>query len=321
MTASTPQLSIVGSVYQGKDTIEAFCRRVTEVVAPMGLSHELVIVDDGSTDGTYDILEGLQKLDPALRVVRFSRNFGHHAGITAALDHARGDHVFLLDTDLQDDPGWLPEFYEKLTSENVDVVYGYQTRRVGGVKDRIAGGMFWWLFNKISEVKVPNNAVTARLMTRRYVDALRSLRESERFMGGLAAWVGFPQLGVAVTRAERGGGKSTYNFARKVRLLLAAVTSFSAYPLRLATKSGIVMALIGFVYGAYIIINKLVNPDQVMSGWASLGSMMLIIGGMNLAMIGMVGLYLARTYEQAKDRPIYIVMDELGRPDDPGGGD
>jgi len=321
MTASTPQLSIVGSVFQGKETIEAFCRRVNEVVAPLGMSHEVVIVDDGSSDGTYEILERLQSADPNLRVIRFSRNFGHHAAVTAALDHSRGEYVFMLDTDMQDDPGWLPGFLDKLRDEKVDVVYGHQTRRAGGLKDRIAGGMFWWVFNKISEVKVPNNAVTARVMTRRYVDALIKLRESERFMAGMAAWVGFPQVGVPVTRAERGGGKTTYTFTKKVRLLLAAVTSFSAYPLRVATRAGLFMAFVGLAYGAYIVVHKLLYPASVVSGWASLGSMMLIIGGMNLAMLGIVGLYLARTYEQAKGRPLYIVMEELGEPgnDDPAG--
>lgn len=306
-----PELSIVGPVYQGAESIELFYRQCTDAAVASGVSHEIVIVDDGSTDGTFEVLRRLRRDDPRLRPVRLSRNFGHHAAVTAGLDRARGERVFLLDSDLQDDPALLPRFLEEIEASGADVVYGYQERRRGGLFERLSGDLFWGTFNRLSKVRVPRNLLNLRLMSRRYVDALLSLRESGRFLGGMYHWVGFPQRGIPVRRRPRSHGRSTYSLSRKLELAFSAFTSFSAVPLQLAARTGLAITVLGVGVGGYIVLRKLLYPASIVSGWASLGSGILILGGLNMFMTGMVGLYLARVYEQVKGRPLYVVMEDV----------
>jgi putative glycosyltransferase len=304
---TSPALSVVGPVYQGEESVEPFYDEVCRAVSSLQLSYEIVLVDDGSSDGTFARMEALHRRDPAhVRVVRLSRNFGHHLAATAALDHARGEWVFLLDTDLQDDPAWLTPLWAEMQRSGADVVYGQQQQRRG-----LSGKLFWRIFNKLSGLPVPPNQVTARLMKRRYVDALLSLRETRRFMAGLMTWVGFHQLPIAVERRPRRFGRSTYSLTRKLSLFADAVTSFSGAPLMLAMKIGFLVTSIGLGLATYIIAQKLISPGSLVSGWASISSAVLVTGGLNMFLIGVVGTYLARVYDQVKERPSYVVMDRL----------
>ncbi len=300
MTAPVPALSIVGSVYQGSATVERFYQEATEAAAPTGLTYEIVLVDDGSRDASFERMRRLQRADPAhARVFQLSRNFGHHAAVGAALELARGELVFLLDTDLQDRPELLRTFLDEFRAQPVDVVYGYQKRRRGEIFERVSGAIFWWLFNCLSGMRMTPNPVTTRLMSRRYVDALLGLREYHRFTAGLMEWIGFPQRAIPVVRAPRPIGKSHYGMTRKLQLFLTALTSFSAYPLQFATRLGFAVTIVGTTLAL------------------SLSSLIVVLGGLNLTLIGMVGSWLARTYEQVKGRPRFIVMEAVDQTDTP----
>jgi len=318
VTAPVPALSIVGSVYQGSATVERFYQEATEAAAQTGLTYEIVLVDDGSRDASFERMRRLQRADPAhARVFQLSRNFGHHAAVGAALELARGELVFLLDTDLQDRPELLRTFLDEFRAQPVDVVYGYQKRRRGEIFERVSGAIFWWLFNCLSGMRMTPNPVTTRLMSRRYVDALLGLREYHRFTAGLMEWIGFPQRAIPVVRAPRPIGKSHYGMTRKVQLFLTALTSFSAYPLQFATRLGFAVTIVGTTLAFYILVRKLVQPDHYAAGWVSLSSLIVVLGGLNLTLIGMVGSWLARTYEQVKGRPRFIVMEAVDQTDTP----
>jgi putative glycosyltransferase len=307
-----PELSVVASVYQGSQSIQPFYEQVVAAVRATGLSYEIVLVDDGSRDDSFPKLRELQKADPAhLRVFSLSRNFGHHAAVAAALERCRGELVFLLDSDLQDDPALLSEFLSLMKSKQVDVVYGYQEHRRGGLFERLSGGAFWWLFSKLSGFQIGQSPRTIRVMTRRYVDAVVALGEVHRFTAGLMAWVGFRQHGVPIVPKERKFGRSTYSLKRKVNLLLDAIISFSARPLTLATQGGFAITGLGLLYGTYIVGLKLLAPSSIMAGWSSVLAAILVIGGLNITLTGAVGLYVAKTYEQVKLRPKFVIMDAV----------
>jgi putative glycosyltransferase len=306
------ELSIVASVYQGSQSVQPFCEQVHEAARATGLDYEIVLVDDGSRDDSFEKMRELQKKYPAqLRVFSLSRNFGHHAAVAAALEQCRGQLVFLLDSDLQDDPALLPEFLSLLRSKNVDMVYGYQERRHGGWFERWSGGIFWWLFSRLSGLNLGQSPRTIRLMTRRYIDAVVSLGEVHRFTAGLMAWVGFRQHGRMIVPKERKFGRSTYSLRRKVNLLLDAIVSFSARPLTLATQAGFIITGLGLLYGGYIFALKLISPSSILAGWPSVLAAILVIGGFNMMLTGAVGLYVAKTYEQVKLRPKFVIMDAI----------
>jgi len=316
MTTKVPALSVVGSVYQGAETIERFYKEATEAAAEAGLTYEIVLVDDGSRDASFECMRRLQRSDPThARVFQLSRNFGHHAAVGAALEFSRGELVFLLDTDLQDRPGLLRTFLDELRAHSVDVVYGYQERRHGKTFERVSGTVFWWLFNRLTGLRMTPSPVTTRLMSRRYVDALLGLREYHRFTAGLMEWIGFPQRAIPVVRAPRPVGKSHYVLTRKLQLFLTALTSFSAYPLQFATRLGFGITFVGITLALYILVRKLFQPEHYAAGWVSLSSLIVILGGLNLTLIGMVGAWLARTYEQVKGRPRFIVMESVDQTD------
>ena len=305
-------ISLVGPIYQGSTHAEPFYQQASEALRELPYDYEIVLVDDGSTDDTFVRLLEIQRADPEhVRVVRLSRNFGHHAAATAALEKARGDYIFILDTDLQDDPRWINKFLETLEAEKLDMVYGFQSKRCGGFFERLFGMVFYWLFNKISDVPITPNSIFARVMTRRFVDALLQLRESDRFLAGLMHWVGFPQRAVEIQRVPRAYGKSTYSLARKINLALSAITSFSSAPLTWAMKLGFITTFLGLALALHFIVIKLFFPLSIGSGWTSIFSIILIVGGLNMFLTGMVGLYLSRTYAQVKHRPTYVIMTEL----------
>ena len=312
MNSSAPGLSIVGSVYQGSETVDRFYQEATEAAVKTGLSYEIVLVDDGSKDDSFERMRRIQRADPThARVFQLSRNFGHHAAVGAALELARGELVFLLDTDLQDKPELLGRFLSEFREHQVDVVYGCQDRRRGQFFERASGALFWWLFNHLSGMKMTASPVTTRLMSRRYLDALLSLREYHRFTAGLMEWVGFPQRAIPVVRPPRALGRSHYGLTRKFQLFLTALTSFSAYPLQFATRLGFLIIFVGTTLALYILVRKILQPEHYASGWVSLSSLIVVLGGLNLAMIGLVGTWLARTYEQVKARPRFIIMEAV----------
>lgn len=299
-------ISIVTSLYRSEAFLDDLYARLTRVATRMNLEYEIIFVNDGSPDGCLDRVLRLLPSDPHVRVVDLSRNFGHHVAVSAGYDVTRGRRVFVIDSDLEEDPDWLERFWGEMDRTGADVVYGVQTARKGAFLSNLFAKTFYRLFNLMSEVRIAEDACTARLMTRRYVEALQSLKDKSLFMAGNYAWTGFQQHPVPVEKQEP-KGMTTYGFLRRVGLLVRAVTTFTAYPLRLIFLLGVVISLLGGAFGCYLILRKLVDPDSVMSGWASVMASLWFLGGVIIAFLGVIGIYIATAFAEVKDRPRYIV--------------
>ena len=297
-------LSIVATLYYSAAYIEEFHARVSSAAQQITSDYEIILVDDGSPDNSLEVALSLVARDPKVRVLELSRNFGHHKAIMTGLDHAKGDLVFLIDSDLEEAPELLSAFHASLKSERADVVYGVQKSRRGGWFERVSGGAFYWMFNLLSTYPVPPNLVTARLMTREYVRALVQHKDREIFLAGLWAITGFRQIASPVDKEHK--GRTTYSFVRRVVLLVNAVTSFSSRPLIFIFYLGsAVMSLSAFAGMALIVRYLFFAP--FLQGWASLMVSIWFLGGLTIFCVGIVGIYLSRVYSETKERPYTII--------------
>jgi len=302
-----PQISIVSTIYKSAGTIARFVDECLMVLQSMNCaSFELVIVNDGSPDESRDILLNLRQSHPEITLIELSRNFGHHYALSAGLDYCMGDLIFLIDSDLQVGPQILPHFHRELTDSDFDVVYGYQEQRNGSWFEAASGQMFWRLFNFISETRVPPNVVTERLMSRKYVDALKQLSERNLFLGGMMYWIGFKQKGIPITKAAR-TGKSSYNLARKIDLFVNAITSFTPGPLKVIFHAGLVITALSVVLAASVVIRKLASPESTLVGWTSLLAVVLLGLGFITCCLGIIGIYLSKIFIQVQQRPKYLI--------------
>jgi dolichol-phosphate mannosyltransferase len=275
--------------------------------------YEIIVVDDGSTDGTRELLESAAAADPRLKVLVFSRNFGHQVAITAALDHASGDAVAVIDADLQDPPDLLPDM-AALLEQGFDVVSARRTTRKGdSLFKRGTARLFYWLMQKGTGNPIPSQVGDFRMFSRRAVIALRQLHERHRFMRGMVTWLGLRETILPYDRQPRIAGVTKYSIRKMVRFAWLAVSSFSAFPLRLSMYCGFIVAAGGVAYGAYSIYAAYVLRVTV-PGWTSLIVLNVVFSGAILVAIGLVGDYLARVYEEAKGRPLYIVAGILNLP-------
>ena len=274
------------------------------------IAGRVLYVDDGSRDGTWDVLQQLAASDPRVALLRLARNFGKEPALTAGLDHVDTDAAIVLDADGQDPPELVPAFVAKWR-EGFDVVYGTRSRRDGeSWFKRFTAAAFYRVMNRLSNIPVPPDTGDFRLVSRRVLDALRQTRERQRFMKGLFAWVGFRQVALAYERAPRIAGRSKFSYWRLWNLALEGITSFSTLPLRMATYIGVLTALVAFGWGSWIIARTLLWGDPV-QGWPSLMTVVLFLGGIQLMALGIVGEYLGRTYIEVKQRPLYLVSDEI----------
>lgn len=301
-------ISIVCPCYNEEDAVGAFYEGVTEVMSAMGEEFEVLFVNDGSDDGTLDALRELASRDSRVTVVDLSRNFGKEAALTAALDHADGDAVIPMDVDLQDSPDILPEMIKRWR-EGYEVVLARRDDRPGDTyAKRSSAGAFYRFFNKFSDTKIPENVGDFRLMDRRVVKAVRAMRERNRFMRGIFAWVGFRSCTVDFRRGGRSAGETKYATSNLWRTAMDAMVSFCTYPLTLWLYIGAAISLCSFAYGAFIVARTFLFGRDV-PGYASLLCLILFFGGLQLLGIGILGEYLGRTYVESKGRPIYIVRD------------
>jgi putative glycosyltransferase len=250
----------------------------------------------------------LQTHDARLVLVELSRNFGHHPAALAGLHHTRGRRVFIIDVDLEEDPAWLGDFARELDASGADVIYGVNAARRGSIFRKTTGSGFWRLFNLISDTPVPMNPCTVRLMSRRYVDALLRLPERNVFLAGQYAWLGFRQRAREVQKGVR-PDRSSYTLFRLAKLFLDAITAFSSYPLRLIFFSGVSLAALALVGGASLAVRKLADPASVSLGWSSLIVSIWFLGGMIIAFLGVIGIYLSRIFSETKGRPVFVVRD------------
>jgi len=299
-------LSVVVPVLNEADGITPLLDRIA--VALDGLAFEVIVVDDGSTDGTAAILAARSATDPSLRVITFTRNFGHQAALLAGMRAARGAGVVLMDADGQDPPELLPELVARWR-DGVEVVYAVRRRRKASLWHRMAYAAFYRLLRRMAELPIPPDVGDFCLMDRKVVDAVCSLPESTRFIRGLRSWVGFRQEGIEYERPAREHGETSYSFTKLCRLALDGLLSFSVMPLRVASIIGFATSTAGVLYLAYAVISRILVGD-VPAGWTSVICVVLLLGGAQLVVTGMLGEYLARVYTETKRRPAYVIRDE-----------
>ncbi len=301
-----PTLSIVAPCYNEAAAIGTFFGRMRETLDQLGVAWEIVCVNDGSRDDTLALLVAEARRDARVKVVDFTRNFGKEAALTAGLETARGRAVVPIDVDLQDPPELIGEMLAKWR-EGFDVVYATRIARDSDTfMKRLTARLFYRLYNRLTTVAIPPNAGDFRLMDRRVVEAIKQLPERNRFMKGLFAWPGFRQTEVAYERRPREQGDTKFSYWRLWNFALDGLTSFSTVPLRVWTYLGGIVALLAFLYAAYLVVRTLIYGIDV-PGYASLMVVMLFLGGVQLVSLGILGEYLGRTYDEVKRRPIYLV--------------
>lgn len=296
-------LSIVTTLYRSSSYLPSFCERVAASASSLGVSYELILVNDGSPDDALHVGRGLLERYPTLKIVDLSRNFGHHAAIMEGLRHASGDRVFLIDCDLEEPPEVLLEFWAALSDPELDVVYGVQEQRKGGWFERFSGTLFYRLFNRISSHPVPLNLLTVRLMRRAYVDALLLYQERELFLGGIFSVAGFHQQAHPVAKHDK--GSSTYTLGRKIDLFVNSVTSFSSRPLVWIFYLGSFIVFASLVAGFALVIRALLSGTYL-TGWPSLMVSIWFLGGLCLFSIGIVGIYVSKIFTEIKGRPTLV---------------
>ena len=303
-------LSIAVPVYNEKEALPELLAAVRRVMSATEYDYELIIVDDGSTDGTTSLLEAAASADSKIKILVFSRNFGHQVAITAALDHALGDAVAVIDADLQDPPELLPRMLEKLR-QGYDIVSAQRiTRKGDGFFKRFTARLFYWVMQKSMDQRLTPQVGDFRMFSRRAIVGLRQLHERHRFMRGMVAWLGLKEAIVPYDRQPRVAGTTKYSASRMLRFAWTAASSFSAIPLRLSMYSGLIVTAGGLAYAAYSVYASYVLKATV-PGWTSLIVINVIFSGTILTAIGLVGDYLARIYEEAKGRPLYIVANTI----------
>src|SRR5688572_10372093 len=300
--------SIVAPIYNEIDNIPELYRRVKEVMDSCGEPWEFILVDDGSTDGSTDKIRELAQKDKTVRPVIFARNFGHQVAITAGWDYARGDAVVIIDADLQDPPEVILELAAKW-KEGYEVVYAVRSEREGETWfKKFTAAMFYRLIYSITDVKIPVDTGDFRLMDRKVVNVLKQMKERHRFPRGMSAWVGFKQIGVTYKRAARLAGETKYPFNKMLRLALNAITSFSYFPLQVATFFGFVSAGISILAIPIVAILRLAG-SHFFEGQTTTLISVLFLGGVQLISLGILGEYIGRLYDEAKGRPLYIVRE------------
>jgi dolichol-phosphate mannosyltransferase len=303
--------SFVIPVYNEQENLEELHERLAAVLDGLDGPSEVILVDDASVDGTFGLLEGIAAADPRFKAIRLARNFGHQLAITAGLDYALGDAVVVMDGDLQDPPELVPELVARW-QEGYEVVYAVREDRQGEswLKRRTAAWFYRGL-NRLTSVDMPVDVGDFRLVDRRALDVFRSMRERDRYVRGMFSWVGFRQAGVPYRRPERFAGSPKYSFRKSLTLGLDGVMSFSDAPLRLALYVGFGFSVLAFLTGVGAIVAHLAGAFTV-PGWTSIFVVVSFVGGIQLMLTGMMGLYVGRIYQEVKGRPLYVVREARG---------
>ena len=310
------KLTVVVPAYNESEGLREFHARLAAVFDGMDLETEVLYVDDGSRDDTWAVMNALREADARVSTLKLSRNFGKELALTAGLDHADADAVVVIDADLQDPPELIPAFVAHWR-DGYDVIYGTRASRAGetGFK-KLTSSVFYRVMERLSQTPIPRDTGDFRLLSRRALDALKQVRERQRFMKGLFTWVGYRQLAVVYDRDPRHAGETKWNYWRLWNFAIDGITSFSGAPLKLATYIGLVTALLAFVFGLWVMAKALLFGDPV-RGYPSLMVIVLFLGGVQLVALGVIGEYLGRLYVESKQRPLYLI-DEYHPPH--GGG-
>jgi polyisoprenyl-phosphate glycosyltransferase len=314
--SKNPEISVVVPIHNEQESILELLSRLREVLEKLcdreGFASddfEIIMVDDGSNDNSWQLIQQTHKKDSRIKGLQFSRNFGHHYALTAGLDFCKGNSVIFMDGDLQDPPEEILKLYDKL-KEGYDLVYGIRDNRQDNAIKKALSSMFWWGINKVSDVEMPMNQTMLRILKRKLVDSLKEMKEYSRFIHGMIAWTGFDTANIVVSHGARLKGTSKYNLKNQISLALHAITSFSIMPLRLATLFGLTASMGSFIAGLYFIIKKVFYGFPV-SGYASIMVSVFFMGGVQLLMLGTFGEYLGKIYKQSQQRPMYILREVL----------
>ena len=305
-----PVFTIIAPIFNELENLPLLYARVREELDKTEQDWELIMVDAGSQDGSTEVIRKLAASDERVRPVIFARNFGHQIAVSAGLDYSRGDAVIIIDSDLQDPPEVIGELIAKWR-EGYEVVYAVRTEREGETKFKTqTAALFYRMIDRITDVKIPLDTGDFRLMDRKVVDALCALPESNRFMKGLYAWVGFRSLAIPVELEPRGGGSSKFNFARLLHLGMTGLTAFTDWPLRMWTGIGMVLASFSILYGLFLAGRTIIFGHDV-AGWSTLAVALFFFSGVQLMSIGVLGEYLARVFNEVKGRPGYLIAEDL----------
>ena len=305
------ELSVVATLYRSAPDLAEFHRRMRAAAERVTEDFEIVYVNDGSPDDSLGIARSIFECDPRVRIIDLSRNFGHHKAVMTGLDFARGERVFLIDSDLEEPPEVLSEFVDTLRERGVDVVYGVQAMRKGRWFERITGGLFYKVFNLFSRQQIPENLTMVRLMTRRYVRALVRHREHEFIIAGLWTLTGFEQVGIPIEKISK--GRTTYSLTKKLTALVDAITSFSNLPLVLVFYLGAIISLLSGGAAVWMVIKRLFF-SVMLAGWPSLIVSIWLLGGLTISSIGLIGMYLSKIFTEVKQRPYTIVREIYEHP-------
>jgi glycosyltransferase involved in cell wall biosynthesis len=308
---SDPTYSFVIPVYNEEETLPELKRRLVDLLGRMDGTTEVVLVDDGSTDGSWALISDMVDRDQRFKAVGFSRNFGHQVAITAGMDFASGAAVVVMDADLQDPPEVVLEMATRWR-EGFDVIYAIREERTGETRFKeYTAAAFYRLFRRMTDIAIPVDVGDFRLVDRRALEAFKAMRESNRYVRGMFSWIGFRQVGVPYTRAGRYAGSTKYPLRKMLKFATDGIISFSNVPLRLALQAGFVVSGGAFAFGMVALVAKLAGFYRV-SGLASLAVVTAFLGGMQLIVLGVMGEYIARIHDEVKDRPLYLVRETLG---------
>jgi polyisoprenyl-phosphate glycosyltransferase len=299
-------ISVVTPVYQAEGCLEELYRRLVAALSAVTEDFEIVMVEDCGGDRSWEIIQGLARRDPRVKGIQFSRNFGQHYGITAGLDYCDADWIVVMDCDLQDRPEEIPRLYAK-AQEGYEVVIASRSESSEIWTKRFSSWLFYKLFSYLADMDYDGRAGNFRMLSRKVVASLRQMREQLRFFGALLTWAGYPTATIYVPHDERHQGRSTYTPGKLWRLASQTIVAYSDKPLRLAIRFGFLISLLAFGYGIYIFLRAWLYGSAI-TGWASLIVSIYFMGGIVIALLGMLGIYLGKTYDETKKRPLYIVM-------------
>lgn len=302
-------ISIIIPVYNEEEVLEEFHKRLSEVLKKIDMPAEIIYVNDGSSDNTFKLLQTLHIQDSRIAILDLSRNFGKEIAMIAGIDYACGDAIIIIDADLQDPPEIIPELIEEWQN-GFDIVYTKRITREGDMLlKRITARIFYYLINKFIEIKIPENAGDYKLFSRRAAEALKNLREVNRFMKGLSVWIGFPQKEILYKRVKRFAGKSKWNYFKLWNLAMDCLTSFSMLPLKIATYTGVIIISVTLIYSFFILKNLVF--EKVLERYSLLILILLFLGGIQLIYLGVIGEYLGRISMEVKKRPLYFVKNYI----------
>ena len=311
MNSDRTVYSVIVPLYNEEAVVQDSYERIREVMDTTGEPYEIIFINDGSKDSTYQKVREILKNDKNVKLISFSRNFGHQSAITAGMDYCTGQAVIVIDADLQDPPEVMLKMIEKW-KEGYEVVYGKRIKRKGETLFKKATAkIFYRILSKTTDVEIPIDTGDFRLIDRKVCDALKTMPERNRYVRGLISWLGFRQTGVEFVREKRLAGETKYSMKKMFKLAWDGITAFSNAPLKLATYIGVSISAVSFLYLLVVICQKLFT-DTTVQGWASLVAISLFFNGVILIVLGIIGEYIRRIYDEAKGRPIYIISEKIG---------